>query len=264
MSASASQVAPRKRSDRNDAAEMKQFLRWRVVPVLVLLLAMGSAGVALAGDYGRSTDEAYNVSAGFDALAAYKWRFLQDQHDPYYHGTAYFMPYYALPLLATRFAARFHTSTLPAAWIMADLRHLMNFVMFMLTAVGMFAIARRFLRPWPSLVPVLLFVTQPVLFGHAFINQKDTPFMALLTLSIAFGLSAGTPSPDRDLHSPARRAHRRESRSPHSAGASSMIGQSLRDGCEPGWRQSSCCSWRAWRCWWSDGWRSRSGTKLCR
>jgi hypothetical protein len=35
---------------------------------------------------------------------------------------------------------------------------------------------------------VLLMVTQPVLWGHAFMNSKDIPFFALFLLSLAFGL----------------------------------------------------------------------------
>ncbi|MCJ7511717.1 MAG: hypothetical protein MUO23_01950, partial [Anaerolineales bacterium] len=35
-----------------------------------------------------------------------------------------------------------------------------------------------------------LLATQPLLFGHAFINQKDTPFMAFFLVSVAVGLEA--------------------------------------------------------------------------
>jgi len=31
--------------------------------------------------------------------------------------------------------------------------------------------------------------TQPLLFGHAFINQKDTPFMGFFVLSVVVGLA---------------------------------------------------------------------------
>jgi hypothetical protein len=34
----------------------------------------------------------------------------------------------------------------------------------------------------------VLFITQPLLWGHAFINPKDTPFMALFTVTIYLGL----------------------------------------------------------------------------
>jgi hypothetical protein len=37
---------------------------------------------------------------------------------------------------------------------------------------------------------MLLFLTQPLLFGHGFINQKDTPFMGFFALSVAVGMTA--------------------------------------------------------------------------
>ncbi|MCJ7513096.1 MAG: hypothetical protein MUO23_09020, partial [Anaerolineales bacterium] len=36
-----------------------------------------------------------------------------------------------------------------------------------------------------------LFVTQPLLFGYAFVNQKDTPFMAAFVIILAAGLAVG-------------------------------------------------------------------------
>jgi len=42
-----------------------------------------------------------------------------------------------------------------------------------------------------------LFATQPLLFGHAFINQKDTPFLAFFLISVVVGMHTVDRLPTR-------------------------------------------------------------------
>ncbi|OGT26301.1 MAG: hypothetical protein A2Z17_01680 [Gammaproteobacteria bacterium RBG_16_66_13] len=46
------------------------------------------------------------------------------------------------------------------------------------------------MSPWAAFVGALLFASQPLLFGHAFINQKDTPFLSAFLLALALGHEA--------------------------------------------------------------------------
>jgi MFS family permease len=54
--------------------------------------------------------------------------------------------------------------------------------------VSLYVIAKRFLNHWTALAISAVFFTQPLLFGHAFINPKDIPLMGFFTATIACGL----------------------------------------------------------------------------
>lgn len=66
--------------------------------------------------------------------------------------------------------------------------HAVNFVFFQIGLVFLYLIARRWLSSWAAFAGVLLFSTQPLLWGHAFINPKDIPFTVFFTAAIYVGL----------------------------------------------------------------------------
>lgn len=66
--------------------------------------------------------------------------------------------------------------------------HLVNFLAF-LGGLSLFhRLARRWFSPFVSLTITALFATQPLLWGHAFINPKDIPFLFAFLGTILFGL----------------------------------------------------------------------------
>lgn len=69
----------------------------------------------------------------------------------------------------------------------ADLRHLVYFLTYFAGIAAFYSLARRWLDVLSSAGATLLFVTQPLFWGHAFINPKDTPFLSLFLLSVATG-----------------------------------------------------------------------------
>jgi hypothetical protein len=71
-----------------------------------------------------------------------------------------------------------------------DLRHLFYFLTYFAGVLAFYSIAKRWLSNLPALGATLLFATQPVFWGHAFINPKDTPFLALFLLSLSLGMQA--------------------------------------------------------------------------
>jgi hypothetical protein len=73
---------------------------------------------------------------------------------------------------------------------LADLRHLVYFLTWFAGIAAFYSIAKRFLNQTPALGATLLFVTQPLFWGHAFINPKDTPFLSLFLLSLSLGIQA--------------------------------------------------------------------------
>ena len=68
-----------------------------------------------------------------------------------------------------------------AAW------HLVNFVFFQLGVYLIYRLARRWLSRWAAFASAALFSFQPMLWGHAFINPKDPPFLVFFLGAVYFG-----------------------------------------------------------------------------
>ena len=66
--------------------------------------------------------------------------------------------------------------------------HLLNFITFLVGALFLYYLSLRWLRPAAAISLSVLYITQPVLWGHAFINPKDPPFATLFIIAIFFGL----------------------------------------------------------------------------
>jgi hypothetical protein len=79
---------------------------------------------------------------------------------------------------------------LSSQWTLADGRHLTNYLMFMMAVGSFYFLSLRFVSRDAAWAATALFATQPLLFGQAFINQKDIPFLALVLVSMAVGLGA--------------------------------------------------------------------------
>lgn len=69
----------------------------------------------------------------------------------------------------------------------AEVFYFFHFVSFLVGIVFFYMLAKRFFNQWTAFVVTLLYATQPLFFGHAFINYKDTPFMAFFIASISTG-----------------------------------------------------------------------------
>jgi hypothetical protein len=70
----------------------------------------------------------------------------------------------------------------PSAW------HLINFISFQFGVYFFFVFSRRWMKTWAAFASTLFFATQPLLWGHAFINPKDTILLAMMLLSVHLGL----------------------------------------------------------------------------
>jgi len=74
--------------------------------------------------------------------------------------------------------------------------HYSHFLSFILATIAFYSICLHFLSPQIAFITSALFNTQPLLFGHAFINPKDIPFMSLFLLTISSGLMMGNKFKD--------------------------------------------------------------------
>lgn len=164
-------------------------------PFWLLMFVSLLTGLAILPHYGASWDEhlqykqyarhavdAYGVWLR-EGRAEGQWEGLDETSGIVkdFHGPAYVMSVE----LFTRLALR-----LRPTWQATDVRHLAHFLTF-LTGVGaLYFLARRWLSAWASFGAALLFLAQPVFWGHGFINPKDMPFAAFFILSVALGLRA--------------------------------------------------------------------------
>lgn len=142
-------------------------------------------GIASLSDYGESWDEARLYSYADQSIQAYQALFdpkiLVDfgDDDLRYYGPAYLL---GMSLLLHGLQDLFHQ--VPRI----DLWHLGNFVCFQFGLICFYFLSRRFTGILPALTTTALFSSQPLLWGHGFINPKDIPFMAFFMASILVGL----------------------------------------------------------------------------
>lgn len=155
-------------------------------PIYVLILFNLLIGLAIVSDFGESWDEKDYINYGKDSLSNYQ-TFRGDieninlgQRDLRYYGPSYIMVSNIVDNIANYLFPNLNS---------VDVYHFMYFISFQISIFSLYWINTRFMSPWPAVASCLLFSTQPLLFGHAFINPKDIPFLALFLAAIASGLS---------------------------------------------------------------------------
>ena len=156
--------------------------------IFVLLTVNIIAGLFLFRDYGLSWDEPLFYDYG-DALGyAYSPRewfsgtfdldnsYGASGDDHKTRGPAYLLlarqPVYLLQALGVDQAA---------AW------HLINFLFFQIGVYFLYRLSTRWIKQAAALSAAALFAWQPMLWGHAFINPKDPPFLGFFLASICLG-----------------------------------------------------------------------------
>ena len=149
-----------------------------IIAAVVLVLF---AGIMLAADYGSSYDEGNTVPYGTTTLGAYlrltgpeDWAGNLKYYGPFYFGSSE--------------AVSTLSRLVGLPWTPIESRHFAYFLSLPIAMLSLYALAVRWVARGPALVATLLFATQPLFFGHAFINPKDMPFVAFFTLSMALGM----------------------------------------------------------------------------
>lgn len=172
----------------NEARENSQRMHWHAIkerywPVWVLIAICTMVGLLVFRSYGLSTDEplileyVQHVTQILVRNPLVYELFGTGNLDRY--GPAYFV-------LARLFAG-FGTIIFPAIGPIA-FWHLAGFLFFQLAVFSIYRLALRWMDQWGAFGAALLFATQPILWGHAFINPKDSPFMVLFLASVMSGL----------------------------------------------------------------------------
>jgi len=151
--------------------------------ILILLALSLLIGIFSLHQYGESWDDLSLQKYATKSLAAYRsWVLEGDvqitQADLGNYGPSYVM--------GVALVSRFLDSVLPIS--PPDARHLIYFVTFLAGIWAFYALSTRWLSRTAAMAATLLLMTQPIFWGHAFINPKDTNFLAFYLLTLYFGL----------------------------------------------------------------------------
>jgi len=66
--------------------------------------------------------------------------------------------------------------------------HIVNFLVFLLGDWVLYKLSAKFVSRRAALVAALLFLTQPLLWGHGIMNPKDSIFMVFFVMAVYFGI----------------------------------------------------------------------------
>lgn len=158
---------------------MKKYIPTFVFAIILLV------GLLTFDNYGQSWDEPDIYRYGEYALNAYQYFFTPNDLPEFdtnlnLYGPAYFM--------IVAYVARNATNPIQV-W------HLMYFITFLMGGYIFYLFSKRWLSSISALGVTLLFITQPLLWGHAFINPKDIPFMVFFMASIFLGFEMADANP---------------------------------------------------------------------
>ena len=149
----------------------------RIAPVILIVVCL-VIGLLTFKDFGISWDEPSSYQYGREALSAYS----HPGSEPIYSDSDSLLQYYGAAYLITG-AALVSTFGLP----IYDTLHLFNFIIYLLGAFSFYILLTRWVGSPAAFSASLLFVSQPLLWGHAFINPKDIPFMTFFIINLELG-----------------------------------------------------------------------------
>ena len=160
----------------------------RQYPILVLLIINIVVGLFTFRNYGLSWDEplfynyanalgyAYSPQEWFSGHFNLENAYGSSGTDHANRGPAYIL--LAHPLVSTLESIGLDNAS---AW------HLINFFTFQLGVYLLYRLAKRWMSKSAALASATLFAWQPLLWGHAFINPKDPPFLVFFLGAVCFG-----------------------------------------------------------------------------
>jgi hypothetical protein len=140
---------------------------------IFFLLVLGSQ---LVSDYGMTWDEPGRIDYAQRSIATYTGATvnLEDEKGPSFGMVQWIGAKILQKVLAIQVFA--------TAW------HFVIFFSYLLGMVFFYCLCRRWIDGFPALAATLVFFSQPLIWGHSFMNPKDLPFMVFFLGSITTGL----------------------------------------------------------------------------
>jgi hypothetical protein len=155
------------------------------LPIIILILVNLVIGTAVVQDFGESWDEPIHNAYGVKSMQAYQDLLTSGNlpsfriGDPVNYGPAYTM---------TDLLLGQGLHTLVPAWSAIDGRHFVDFITFQIGIVSLYFLSKKWMSKWAAFGVATLFSTQPLLWGHAFMNPKDIPFLGFFLASVTLGI----------------------------------------------------------------------------
>jgi hypothetical protein len=156
-------------------------------PIVILLTINLLIGLWIVRDYGISADEPRFLEYARQSLDAY-YGWIDPAYAPFF-GADNLRHYGPVLAMGTAIASSWIRVFAPQA-VEMDIWHYSYFVGFQITGLLLYCLANRWFSRKTSFVLTALFLFQPLLWGHAFINPKDIPFLMAFTGSVVIGLWA--------------------------------------------------------------------------
>jgi len=158
-------------------------MRFKLRETTLLLLVGIGVGLFLGRDFGLSWDEHFHKVYAEDTLETYLGQRAPGDTltDLRYYGPAFSVPWLILRNLLTDLVPGLGS---------ADAGHLVYWLAFLPAPLLIYALGLRHVDRTAALAGALLFASQPLIFGHAFVNPKDTPFMTAFLVAVWAGFLA--------------------------------------------------------------------------
>jgi len=150
---------------------------------IIFFLAFAILGILITRHYSESWDELQFYKYADHALESYTtW---PQRGEIIVTGNTYDNYGPAFVIFTAVIARALHV--IHPSWLISDYRHLIYFFTFLAGVWAFYDIAKRWMNQSAAIAAALLFLTQPLFWGHAFFSPKDIPFMSLFLLSLSFG-----------------------------------------------------------------------------
>ena len=154
------------------------------LPLTTLFALSLLIGLLTFKNYGESWDELKLYDYASDSLEAYA---MWPQHGTIPVTGDHFENYGPAFMMFTTIVKKAGTQIFPSTRTV-DLQHFVYFVTFLIGMWAFYQLAARWMSQNAAFGATLLFITQPLFWGHAFINPKDIPLLALFLLSVYLGM----------------------------------------------------------------------------
>lgn len=154
------------------------------MPILALLLAGLLIGLLGAGAYGVSIDEQIQQTYADQVIDVYEG--VRSPRDTFNETMGYYGPAFSV---ISKMGAQLLAAVIPP-WQEFQAHHFINYLSFLMAVFFIYKLSLRISGRTAAFLTAALFFIQPLLFGHAFINSKDIPFMAFFLASVSTGFHA--------------------------------------------------------------------------
>lgn len=170
----------------------KKILAYENTPIILLLLLCLVIGVFTAKDYGESWDESLAFDYADYSIQAYQYILHPQELQPFVRDLDYYGPvYFVLADISSKLINQLE----PFSSIISA-RHFVYFFTLLVGVLVLYLFSKRWMSKWAAFGAALLFLTQPLIWGHSFINPKDVPFMVFFLTSVYLGFQMMDASPD--------------------------------------------------------------------